>query len=66
MGALIVAKIINCDLSRACESINAWSPGVGRGSIKKINSNQIGLIELIDDGYNASPTSISAALNTLG
>ena len=66
LGALIVAKIINCDLSRACKSINAWAPGVGRGSIKKINANQIGLIELIDDGYNANPASISAALNTLG
>ena len=66
LGALIVAKIINCDLSRACKSINAWAPGVGRGSIKKINANQIGLIELIDDGYNANPASIFAALNTLG
>ena len=66
LGALIVAKTINCDLLRACESINAWTPGVGRGSIKKINSSQIGLIELIDDGYNANPASISAALNTLG
>ena len=66
LGALIVARTINCDLLRACESINAWSPGVGRGSIKKINSSQIGLIELIDDGYNANPVSISAALDTLG
>ena len=65
LGALIVAKTLNCDLSKACESINAWNPGVGRGLIKKINSSQIGLIELIDDGYNANPASISAALNTL-
>ena len=65
LGALIVAKTLNCDLVKACESINAWNPGVGRGSIKKINSSQIGLIELIDDGYNANPASISAALNTL-
>ena len=66
LGALLVTKTLNCDLLRACESINAWIPGVGRGSIKKINSSQIGLIELIDDGYNANPASISAALNTLG
>ena len=65
LGALIVAKTLNCDLFKACESINSWNPGVGRGSIKKINSSQIGLIELIDDGYNANPASISAALNTL-
>ena len=32
----------------------------------KINSSQIGSIELIDDGYNANPASISAALTTLG
>ena len=66
LGALIVAKTLNCDLLKACESINSWIPSVGRGSIKKINSSQIGLIELIDDGYNANPASISAALNTLG
>ena len=65
LGALIVAKTLNCDLVKACESINAWSPGVGRGLTKKINSSEIGLIELIDDGYNANPASISAALNTL-
>ena len=34
--------------------------------LKKINLSQFGLIELIDDGYNANPASISAALNTLG
>ncbi len=65
LGALIVAKALNCDLVKACESINAWSPGVGRGLTKKINSSEVGLIELIDDGYNANPASISAALNTL-
>jgi len=65
LGALIVAKTLNCDLVKACESINAWSPGVGRGLTKKINSSVVGLIELIDDGYNANPASISAALNTL-
>ena len=65
LGALIVAKTLNCDLVKACESINAWSPGVGRGLTKKINSSEVGLIELIDDGYNANPASISAALNTL-
>ena len=65
LGALIVAKTLNCDLFTACESINAWNPGVGRGLIKKINLSQIGLVELIDDGYNANPASISAALNTL-
>ena len=66
LGALIVVKILNCDLLRACKSINTWTPDVGRGSIRKINLSQIGLIELIDDGYNANPASISAALNTLG
>ena len=39
--------------------------GVGRGSIKKVNVRNVGLIELIDDGYNANPASVSAALKTL-
>ena len=66
LGALITAKTLNCDIVKACESLKAWLPGVGRGSIKKINLGKIGFIELIDDGYNANPASISSALNTLG
>ena len=66
LGALITAKTLDCDIVKACESLKAWLPGVGRGSIKKINLGKIGSIELIDDGYNANPASISAALNTLG
>ena len=66
LGALIVARTLNCDIVKACESLNGWLPGVGRGSVKKINLSQIGLIELIDDGYNANPASMASALNTLG
>ena len=66
LGALIVAKTLNCDISKACESLQTWVPSVGRGSVKKINLSQIGFIDLIDDGYNANPASISSALNTLG
>ena len=66
LGALITLKTLDCDIVKACESLKAWLPGVGRGSIKKINLGKIGSIELIDDGYNANPASISAALNTLG
>ena len=66
LGALITAKTLDCDIVKACESLKAWLPGIGRGSIKKINLGKIGSIELIDDGYNANPASISAALNTLG
>ena len=35
-------------------------------ALLKINLGKIGFIELIDDGYNANPASISSALNTLG
>ena len=37
LGALIVVKTLNCDLVRACESLSAWIPGVGRGLVRKIN-----------------------------
>ena len=65
LGSLVVVKKINCDVKKACESLQSWRPGIGRGSIKKINVRNVGLIELIDDGYNANPTSVSAALETL-
>ena len=65
LGALIVATKLNCDVVKACKSLEAWMPGVGRGLVKKINLSRIGPIELIDDGYNANPVSLYAALNTL-
>ena len=65
LGALIVAKTLDCDILKVCESLEEWLPSVGRGSVKKINLSQIGFIELIDDGYNANPVSMSAALDTL-
>ena len=65
LGALIVATKLNCDVVKACKSLEAWMPGVGRGLVKKINLSRIGLIELIDDGYNANPVSLYAALDTL-
>ncbi len=66
LGALIVATKLNCDVVKACKSLQAWMPGVGRGLVKKLNLSRVGPIELIDDGYNANPVSLYAALNTLG
>ena len=66
LGSLLVAKKLNCDIVKACESLQAWVPGAGRGSMIKKNLRKIGLITLIDDGYNANPASISSALDTLG
>ena len=66
LGALIVAQQLDCDVVKACKSLQEWMPGVGRGLVKKINLSRIGPIELIDDGYNANPVSLYAALNTLG
>ena len=65
LGSLLVVKKINCDVKKACDSLQSWRPGIGRGSIKKINVRNVGFIELIDDGYNANPASVSAALETL-
>ena len=65
LGSLVVVRKVNCDVTKACESLRSWTPGIGRGSIKKINVRNVGLIELIDDGYNANPTSVLAALETL-
>ncbi len=65
LGSLIVVKKINCDVKKACESLQSWRPGIGRGSVKKIYVRNVGLIEIIDDGYNANPASVSAALETL-
>jgi UDP-N-acetylmuramoyl-tripeptide--D-alanyl-D-alanine ligase len=68
MNALAVlgaAKLVEADLARAALSLAALSPAKGRGVRHRLAAEG-GHIILIDESYNANPTSMRAALAVLG
>lgn len=68
LSVLAATEAAGGDLARAALAISSWSPPDGRGSRWTISIGQAGLdgsITLIDESYNANPTSARAALAVL-
>ena len=68
LGALASAEALGADLALAAQSIAKWTPFTGRGAREVIALDPADsrmTLELIDDAYNANPTSLSAALDVL-
>ncbi|UWR56891.1 UDP-N-acetylmuramoyl-tripeptide--D-alanyl-D-alanine ligase [Phaeobacter inhibens] len=64
LGAL--ACLAALDLAKAVQSLSLWSPVTGRGARETISLGAgQGEILLLDDSYNANPTSVAAALAVL-
>jgi UDP-N-acetylmuramoyl-tripeptide--D-alanyl-D-alanine ligase len=51
--------------SAGVEALEAFSPLPGRGQVRRISSAK-GVFTIVDDTYNANPTSMAAAIRTLG
>ncbi|MHA1539882.1 MAG: UDP-N-acetylmuramoyl-tripeptide--D-alanyl-D-alanine ligase [Alphaproteobacteria bacterium] len=60
-----IVNALGLALVDAGKVIEHLSPPKGRGEISEIPLKSGGLFTLIDDSYNANPTSMKAALNTL-
>ncbi|APG46347.1 UDP-N-acetylmuramoyl-tripeptide--D-alanyl-D-alanine ligase [Phaeobacter porticola] len=66
LGALACLDALGLDLARAVLSLSLWSPVTGRGARETISLGaDRGEILLLDDSYNANPTSVAAALAVL-
>ena len=64
LGALACVALAGGDVARAARDISKWVPVVGRGA-REIVTLPHGQIDLIDDAYNANPTSLRAAVAVL-
>lgn len=68
LGALASAEALGADLALAAQAIANWTPFTGRGAREIIALDPADArmtLELIDDAYNANPTSLRAALDVL-
>ncbi|SFK51620.1 UDP-N-acetylmuramoyl-tripeptide--D-alanyl-D-alanine ligase [Shimia haliotis] len=68
LGALAAVDALGADLALAAADLGKWTPYVGRGAREIIVLDPVEtdrVIDLIDDAYNANPTSLGAALEVL-
>ncbi len=68
LGALAVSQAMGADLALAAQSLGRWTPFKGRGVREVIHLDPVDThltLSLIDDSYNANPTSMAAALEVL-
>ena len=61
LAAIAAAMALDIDVSVIAQGIEALSPVEGRGNTLHLDRG----IRLIDDSYNASPSSVMAALDSL-
>ncbi len=68
LGALAISDAFGADRALAVQSLGRWSPYAGRGVREQIlldSGDTDHVLELIDDSYNANPTSVAASLAVL-
>ena len=64
LAVLSAVGALGADVVQASASLEKWSPVGGRGARDKITLPD-GILELIDDSYNANPVSVGASLGVL-
>ena len=68
LSVLLAAEAVGADPALAALALGAWTAPEGRGSRWRIAMDATGLdgaVHLIDESYNANPTSVGAALEVL-
>ena len=64
VAVLALVEAFGLDVAQAARDLSDWIPPAGRGTSERLRLPQ-GEITLIDDAYNANPTSMGAALEVL-
>ena len=64
LGVLLCVDCLGADIEKASQDLAKWEPSSGRGSFEKILLPS-GNIFLIDDAFNANPSSMKSALQLL-
>jgi UDP-N-acetylmuramoyl-tripeptide--D-alanyl-D-alanine ligase len=64
LGALAAAEALGADRALALNGLAGWTPPKGRGGREEIAWGE-GRVTLLDDAFNANPTSMAAGLATL-
>ena len=66
LGALAIVHALGADAARAAMALSDWTPPAGRGRRHAVRLGpDAAPVDLIDDAYNANPTSVGAALDLL-
>jgi UDP-N-acetylmuramoyl-tripeptide--D-alanyl-D-alanine ligase len=67
LGALCAVHALGLDPVRAARGLARWQPPGGRGTLERVvlDEGSGAGFALIDDAYNANPTSVGAALEVL-
>lgn len=68
LGVLAVVEALGADVAVAARDMIGWRPPAGRGTREKVYLDAVDFdlsLELIDDAFNANPTSMAAALEVL-
>jgi UDP-N-acetylmuramoyl-tripeptide--D-alanyl-D-alanine ligase len=65
LGALAAVAAAGADPLRAARVLSLWSPVKGRGARVEVSLPEGGTLMILDDSYNANPTSMAAALEVL-
>jgi UDP-N-acetylmuramoyl-tripeptide--D-alanyl-D-alanine ligase len=64
LSVLLMAHVFDLDLDQAAAALEEFTPSIGRGQREQLAIDG-GEITLIDESYNANPTSMRAALELL-
>jgi UDP-N-acetylmuramoyl-tripeptide--D-alanyl-D-alanine ligase len=65
VGCLAVISALGANVAQAARDLTLWAPPAGRGARETVALPMGAPIELIDDAFNANPTSMGAALEVL-